>query len=193
MKKMFITIYFLFGILVSSYALSISTGGNLSLGINDSSRMETTGISYGGGVFFNIDLFMGFGFQSEINFTNSVINPGENQIVISDIDTIVDLPFMIWWNGKFGFLGVGAGTGLNFSFNNFYSEVVKFGISAGANVIFYFNDHIGLLVGATGVFDFPTQIHWETDYYENKTYVGFSEEIWKRNNIYGKIGVIYRF
>lgn len=100
---------------------------------------------------------------------------------------------MLWWNGKFGFLGVGAGAGINFSLNDCYSEFVKFGISAGANVIFYFNDHIGLLVGATGVFDFPGQISWETDYSDNKTYVGFTDELWKRNNIYGKVGIVYRF
>lgn len=193
MKKMIMTISLLFGMVVSSYALTISTGGYFNLGGNDSSRIETNGISYGVGAFFNIDLFLGLGFQSEINCTNSVINTGENQIIISDIDTIVDIPFMLWWNGKFGFLGVGAGAGINFSLNDCYSEFVKFGISAGANVIFYFNDHIGLLVGATGVFDFPGQISWETDYSDNKTYVGFTDELWKRNNIYGKVGIVYRF
>ena len=193
MKKIFITIALLFGMVVSSYALTISTGGSYSFGGNDSSKIENNGFSSGFGFLFNIDLFSGFGFQSEINCTNSIINTGENQIIISDIDTIVDIPFMFWWNGKFGFLGVGAGAGINFSLNDCYSEFVKFGISAGANVIFYFNDHIGLLVGATGVFDFPGQISWETDYSDNKTYVGFTDELWKRNNIYGKVGIVYRF
>ena len=94
MKKMIMTISLLFGMVVSSYALTISTGGYFNLGGNDSSRIETNGISYGVGAFFNIDLFLGLGFQSEINCTNSVINTGENQIIISDIDTIVDIPFM---------------------------------------------------------------------------------------------------
>ena len=34
---------------------------------------------------------------------------------------------------------------------------------------------------------------WETDYSDNKTYVGFTDELWKRNNIYGKVGIVYRF
>lgn len=193
MKKIFITIALLFGMVVSSYALTISTGGYFNLGGNDSSRIENNGFSSGFGFLFNIDLFSGFGFQSEINLTTSIINIEENQIVFSDLAAIVDIPFMFWWNGKFGFLGVGAGAGINFSLNDCYSEFVKFGISAGANVIFYFNDHIGLLVGATGVFDFPGQISWETDYSDNKTYVGFTDELWKRNNIYGKVGIVYRF
>ena len=102
MKKKIVTIALIFGMVVSSYALTISTGGYFNLGGNDSSRIETNGISYGVGAFFNIDLFLGLGLQSEINCTNSVINTGENQIIISDIDTIVDIPFMFWWNGKFG-------------------------------------------------------------------------------------------
>ena len=118
MKKMIMTISLLFGMVVSSYALTISTGGYFNLGGNDSSRIETNGISYGVGAFFNIDLFLGLGLQSEINCTNSVINTGENQIIISDIDTIVDIPFMFWWNGKFGFLGVGAGAGINLNKKN---------------------------------------------------------------------------
>lgn len=193
MKKIFITIALLFGMVVSSYALTISTGGSYSFGGNDSSKIENNGFSSGFGFLFNIDLFSGFGFQSEINLTTSIINIEENQIVFSDLAAIVDIPFMLWWNGKFGFLGVGAGAGINFGFSDILFDSVKIGISAGANTIFYFNDHIGLLVGATAIFDFPRQVRWETDYSEGKTYLGFSEEFWKRNNIYGKIGIIYRF
>lgn len=193
MKKLLVTIAMLATMVCSSFALTISTGGSVNIGGIDSSEPELNGVTCGIGAFFNLDLILGFGFQSEINVTTSVVNIEDNKLVFSNASSTVDIPFMLWWNGKFGSIGVGAGAGINISANEIFYGDVHFGIAAGANLIYYFNDHIGLLVGATGVFDFSGQLYYENEYSEDKTYIGVKSEGWRRNNIYGKLGVMYRF
>lgn len=193
MKKK-ISLIFLFMVIVSStYAVNISTGGSFNLGGMSSLEKQYNGTSYGCSAMFNIDLFYGLGFQSEINVTTSTVSCTNSKITFKEIESILDVPVMLWWNGKFGFIGCGAGAGINFSLLDTVDSRMNMGWCFGSNVIFYIGNHIGIMLGIHGVFDFPTQFYYEVDYEENTSSIGVVDSGFLRSTVYGKLGVVYRF
>lgn len=199
MKKYFALLIFFVGFLSSSFALHFTVGGNFNIGGTTSQNQDYNGFSIGGGALFNLDLFLGLGFQVEINATNSkVAAVDDNTISFSDI-SIVDVPVMLWWNGKFGPFGLGAGAGLNFStiesFNNldnYNVDHVSIGFACGANTIFYIiGDFLGIMLGVNAVFDFTPRITVTEEYKETTVHVAPKD--WTRQSIYGKVGVVCRF
>lgn len=199
MKKYFALFIFLTGFLSSSFALHFTVGGNVNIGGTTSQKQSYDGFSMGGGALFNLDLFLGFGFQVEVNNTKTkVAFLDKNTLAISDI-SIVDVPVMLWWNGKLGPFGLGAGAGLNFStiesfsnLDNYNVDHVSIGFVCGANTIFYiFGDMLGITLGANAVFDFTPRITVTEDHKE--TVVNVTLKDWTRKSIYGKVGVVCRF
>ena len=86
MKKYFALLIFFVGFLSSSFALHFTVGGNFNIGGTTSQNQDYNGFSIGGGALFNLDLFLGLGFQVEINATNSkVAAVDDNTISFSDI------------------------------------------------------------------------------------------------------------
>lgn len=199
MKKYFALLIFFVGFLSSSFALHFTVGGNFNIGGTTSQNQDYNGFSIGGGALFNLDLFLGLGFQVEINATNSkVAAVDDNTISFSDI-SIVDVPVMLWWNGKFGSFGLGAGAGLNFStiesynsLDNYNVDQVSIGFACGANTIFYvIGDFLGIMLGVNAVFDFTPRITVTEEYKE--TTVNVALKNWTRQSIYGKVGIVCRF
>ena len=95
MKKK-ISLIFLFMVIVSStYAVNISTGGSFNLGGMSSLEKQYNGTSYGCSAMFNIDLFYGLGFQSEINVTTSTVSCTNSKITFKEIESILDVPVML--------------------------------------------------------------------------------------------------
>lgn len=199
MKKYFALLIFFVGFLSSSFALHFTVGGNFNIGGTTSQNQDYNGFSIGGGALFNLDLFLGLGFQVEINATNSKVAAVDNNTIsFSDI-SIVDVPVMLWWNGKFGSFGLGAGAGLNFStiesynnLDNYNVDQVSIGFACGANTIFYvIGDFLGIMLGVNAVFDFTPRITVTEEYKE--TTVNVALKNWTRQSIYGKVGVVCRF
>ena len=179
----------------STFALNISVGGRAMLGVNlgaDYSGFE--GIVGGGGAFFNLELLGGFGFQGEANIvTNQIeISPQDRTLTTTDY-SIVDLPFMFWYNLKLGNLVVGGGAGLNFSSfsNDDVNNQMNVGVAAGANLKYLFSDHFGLVFGAHSVFDFLPTVT-VTSSGKKTTYTANGPE-YTRKSIYGTVGLEYRF
>ena len=106
---------------------------------------------------------------------------------------------MLWWNGKFGPFGLGAGAGLNFStiesynyLDNYNVDQVSIGFACGANTIFYvIGDFLGIMLGVNAVFDFTPRITVTEEYKETTVHVAPKD--WTRQSIYGKVGVVCRF
>ena len=156
-----------------------------------SSDEKYNGPGFNIGALLNIDFFHGFGIQTELSTTVFNFKIQKDQLEITVPLSIIDVPIMMWWNGKFNSIGIGLGAGINFGFVNYNPVLLNLGFTFGSNVIFYFGNHIGLLVGFHGVFDFPKGITFENDY--NDTTIGFSSSDWVRNTLFGKVGIIYRF
>lgn len=202
MKKLVSLMIVLVGLSTSAFGLSISVGGNFNAGGTLSFEQQYAGFSTGGGAFVNLDLFLGLGFQGELNISTQKIgvNYNDTSLTINTQNiTLFDFPFMVWWNAKLGPIGLGLGAGINFSFSDMpylsydsiQSSKLTMGFAAGANAIFYIGRHFGIVVGAHGVFDFtPRFTRTVTD---SSTTYGIETSEWKRSSIYGNVGLEFRF
>lgn len=194
MKKLIVLAVAAICFISSASALNISVGGRAMLGGNigaDYSGFK--GIVGGGGAYFNLDLFNGFGFQGELNVVTNKIEFSKNETSITTTDySFVDFPFMFWYNMDLSKIVAGGGIGLNFgSFTDNGDNKMNVGLAAGANVKFYFADHFGIVLGAHGVFDMLPSVTI-TSSGKSTTYKANSPEF-KRKSIYGTAGLEYRF
>ncbi|MCR5062006.1 MAG: porin family protein [Treponema sp.] len=198
MKKILASLILLAGVVSTAPALSLAVGGRGFLGGNlqtDDSGLD--GFMCGLGAFLNLDLIGGFGFQGEVNYVANQISTGSNSVTFTHYE-ILDFPLYVWYNLKLNPIVLGAGAGINFS-NYPGSEVeakgsfANVGLAAGANLKVYVSEHFGIVLGATGVFDFfPTIVKTENTENNSTTYT-FSDADYRRKSIYGSLGLEYRF
>lgn len=192
MKKFFISIFLLVGMTFSTFALS--AGVRLNGGGNVGNNLPNA--SMGIGAYLNLDLIAGFGLQFEVNaITREVFKDGAtNELVFRDY-TAVDIPAMLWYNFNLPRFTIGGGAGLNFSyvetkrFKDIKYEVFQAGVACGLNAKFFFNRNIGLVLGATGIFDV---IPIKQTSSNNETRFSLNTNC-KRASIFGSIGVEFNF
>lgn len=196
MKKLLTLLILTIGLATSMFAVNFAVGGNLNVGGTISDDSSYHGFAAGSGAFFNMDIFMGLGLQAEINVSQDYFSLSGNTLTIDERYGIIDMPVMLWWNGKLGFLGLGAGIGPNFSgtISDLKNENTTLGVAAGANVIFYIGNHFGIVTGVHGVFDLTSRFIVDTKTpQEGVTEITLNTTDWKRRSVYGTIGAEYRF
>ena len=189
----------------STFALSLSLGGRGLAGgrldtVQNIKTNKGEGLSFGGGAYVHAELFGGLGAQAEANFV-------VNKLPSGDKLTLIDMPIMAWYSlDLFDLFEIGLGVGPNFS--NIFTDFTKLvndipdiknantwntGIAVGANFKIFFNKHIGLVLGANGVFDFTKNQFFEalaaTD--KKEAFFGNSAD-GKRKEIYGTLGLEFK-
>ena len=198
MKKILSVLFISLSLMVSTFAIEFTLGGRFTAGgnINPDASGYQGGLT-GGGIFFNLDLFGGLGFQVEHNFSNQKVTANGSSLTFTDYG-LIDTPIYIWYNATLGPIGLGGGLGVNFAYcPKRYSanadDVINVGLAAGANLIFYLTHHFGLVLSGNYVWDFAPTVTKKMDYSSGSvTYYYDSTEI-SRMSVYGAFGVQYRF
>lgn len=198
MKKLFVSIALVFGMVSAAFALDVSAGFSANLGGNVGSDYSGyNGLVTGGGSYVNLDIYNGLGFQGEINYVDNQFKISGNTVSFTDYQT-VDFACMPWYQYKFFFGAVGAGIGLNFAyydedFGDFSVDTDKFipGLAIGTNFKFFITNHFGIVVGAHSVLDFFPIIDKSVS--GRTTTYTFENSNFIRKSIYGSLGVDFRF
>ena len=180
-------------------------GRNLNLNqdfkTNYAAAKEDQSFDYGFGVYGNFALFGGLGIQAEANYITSQVDfkakksDSEYQPVKYSICTL-DLAPMVWLNLDLFKLAVGLGIGPNFSIELSSLSDVKTatkdqfrpGLIAGADVKFYFTDHLGIVLSGRYITEFqkkevPIEV---SGYSTSQSYTTFETG---RKTIYGGLGL----
>ena len=200
MKKLFVLTALLLSLTFSTFAVDFAVGGKGFFGGNiaEDSQGYKGGIS-GLGAFFNLDLLAGFGFQFEMNYISNRFSISENSMTIDPYKTL-DLPFYVWYQAPLRPLTLGGGAGFNLSFSNLSVVTVEdsssgdffnIGLSLAANMILYVNEHFGLLLEGNYVWDFIPSIKKERS--GTTTTLTVNEHTYKRQSLYGSLGLQYKF
>ena len=213
MKKLLGILIVATTLISSTFAFSLAVGGRGLVGgrldtIQNAAQTKGAGLSLGGGVNVNLELFGGLGAQAEANFVNNTLADGNTKV------TLVDLPIMAWYQLNLfkDTIGIGFGIGPNFSniftdFNTLVKDVPNLndknkwntGLAIGAAFKIFFGEkkHVGLVLGANAVFDFTANEFFNALSQpggENKKNALFgNSEDGKRKEIYGTIGLEWRF
>ena len=196
MKKILTFIAVTACLMASTFAVSFAVGGRGLLGKNIRPDVDGyNGLVSGAGAFFNLNLIGGFGFQGELNITTSKIETGDKSVTVTDYQ-ILDLPFMLWDNMKIGPIALGGGLGINFSTglnnkNDDKNDYFSAGLAAGANIITYFNEHFGIVLGGNFVWD-CIPITSKSDSKESVTYY-YDDINSRRMAAYASLGLEYKF
>lgn len=193
MKKLLGVLAVLFCLSASTFAVDFAVGGRGIFGKSISpDNTSYNGYVCGGGAFFNLDLLMGLGIQTEVNVMTNRVSFGTNSISFTDYET-VDVPVYVWFNLPVKPVTIGGGIGLNFSGhtgNNSEQQVIV-GVAAGANIIAYVAPHFGIVFGANYVWDaFP---QFERTRSGDTETITFIENDKKRHQICGSIGLEFLF
>ena len=185
-------------LVASVFSLELSVGGRGAVGGNLGNKdSDNDGLSYGGGIYANLDLLKGFGLQGEINLVNNSITTGDHSVTFSPNSCmIIDVPVMPWYNYSLtDFVKVGGGIGVNFSFysNKDYKAMndsnVNIGLALGGNIKLSLS-RFALVLGVNSVFDFmPTTKIKDSD---GSTTVIFGSGTTGRKAVYGTLGIEVR-
>lgn len=132
-------------------------------------------LDFGFGAYTNLTLFAGLGVQAEANLTRgkttfNVMKQGVDTFEAQELSVwTLDIPLMVWLRGELGPFQLGFGAGPNFAFNipagdfkslydktrtDIANNVFTMGVCIGADAKFFFNKHLGLVVGARYINDF---------------------------------------
>lgn len=164
-------------LVASTFALDLELGGRAILGRNltDGSfkeeylkAKEENNFDFGFGAYAHFALLGGLGVQAEGNYIKSSISFAKEGNEGSKVDYnlhTLDLSPMLWFSGRLWKFGLGAGVGPNFSIlipelkslKGKTKDDFKMGLCAGADVKFYFTDHLGLVLSGRYLMDFKSK------------------------------------
>ena len=200
----------------ATFALDLELGGRAILGRNleegsvkdnYAKAKEDKTFDFGGGAYVHFALLGGLGVQAEGNYIKSSVNFTRNEEAVDgststkkvdyDLHTL-DLAPMLWFSGQIWKLGLGAGVGPNFSVvipaADGLSSVTKkskeefaVGLITGADVKFYFTNHIGLVLSGRYIMDFQEK---NIEIYGIDT--GAKEYSINRKTFYGGLGLEFK-
>ncbi len=198
MKKIFALFVITFGLVSSTFALGLSAGATGNIGANlKTSDIIDDGFSGGAGAYLNLDLFFGIGLQGEINYVTS---PCSLLLPTGSISkySAMDLAIMPWYSLNLVILSIGAGAGINFAFYDqnlrgfsIIDENFIPGITFTINGKIYLGEHLGLVIGAHGVFDILPMVdisQLPDSYFKSNPNI---TDLFRRS-IYGTVGVEFR-
>lgn len=146
-------------------------GRNLNLNedfkTNYAAAKEDQSFDYGFGVYGNFALFGGLGIQAEANYITSHVDfvakkANEDYEPVKYEICTLDLAPMVWLNLDLWKLTIGFGAGPNFSIQipslsdvkTATKDQFRTGLIAGADVKFYFTDHLGLVLSGRYITEF---------------------------------------
>lgn len=193
MKKLLGVLTVLFCLSASTFAVDFAVGGKGFFGKCISpDNTSYNGFVSGGGAFFNLDLLMGLGIQTEVNVMTNRVTFASNSVSFTEYETI-DVPVYVWFNLPIKPVTIGGGLGVNFSGHSggTASQQVIVGVAAGANIIAYVAPHFGIVFGANYVWDAFPQMEKSVSG-DTSTYT-FIENDKKRHQICGSVGLEFIF
>lgn len=197
----------------ASFALDLEFGGRAILGRNldggtfkenmaEAKQDQTFDLGFG--AYANFALFGGLGIQAEANYVKSSIDfntrddNGKRKKVEYEMHTL-DLAPMVWLNLDLWKLTIGAGIGPDFEIplaslgdiKGAKKQDFQVGLITGADVKFYFTDHLGLVLSGRYVID------WEKKDVEIKvgdmgTGASYPTYAFSRKTVYGGLGLEYK-
>ena len=198
----------------TTFALDFELGGRAILGRNleagsvkdnYAKAKEDKTFDFGAGAYVHLALLGSLGVQAEGNYIKSSVNFTKNEAeengsykkVNYDLHTL-DLSPMLWFSGQIWKLGLGAGVGPNFSVvipaSEKLTSVTKkskedfaVGLITGADVKFYFTDHLGLVLSGRYIIDFQEK---NIEIYGIDT--GAKEYSVNRKTFYGGLGLEWK-
>ena len=195
----------------ATFALNLEFGGRAILGRNLDSGSFKENVAaakqdktydFGFGLYGNFALFGGLGIQAEANYVKSSITfakDGKDEVQY-DMHTL-DLSPMIWLNLDLWKLTIGFGAGPNFEIplaslgdiKNAKKQDFTVGLISGADVKFYFTDHLGLVLSGRFICDWKKKdVPIEVNGYQlgDATYPSYS---FARRTLYGGLGLEFKF
>ena len=197
-------------LLSATFALDFEVGARGILGRNlDSGSFaenyqaakEDKTFDFGFGAYANFALFGGLGIQAEANYVNSSIT-----FVKEGADTVkynmhlLDLSPMVWLNLDLWRLTIGFGAGPNFEIplaslgdiRNAKKQDFTVGVIGGADVKFYFTEHLGIVLSGRFICDFNKKdVPIEVNGYQigDASYPTYE---FARRTIYGGLGLEFK-
>lgn len=213
----------------SAFALDFEIGGRFFMGTNlgnseitdlasgDASAKNKlkdinldSNLDYGFGVYSNFALFGGLGVQGELNLTKGSASIGGLASGAKADDYSVwtlDAPIMLWANFDLWRFTIGAGAGVNFSFDlqsgsfkDLYGQVssnakdnmFRTGFACGTDAKFYFTEHLGLVASGRFIMDFSKkEVPVKVEGIEaGASYPTISFD---RRSLYGGLGLEWKF
>lgn len=156
---------------------------------------------YGFGAYANFALFGGLGIQAEANYITSSINFVKDgaQSVQYNMH-ILDLSPMVWLNLDLWRITVGFGAGPDFEIplaslgdiSNAKKQDFTVGVITGADVKYYFTDHLGLVLSGRFICDWQKKdVPIEVNGYQlaDSSYPSYS---FSRRTLYGGLGLEFK-
>ena len=180
-------------------------GRNLDSGSfedNLNAAKEDMTFDYGFGAYANFALFKGLGIQAEANYvTSSITFAQEGAGNVKYNMHILDLSPMIWLNLDLWRFTIGFGAGPDFEIplaslgdiSNAKKQDFTVGLISGADVKFYFTDHLGLVLSGRFICDWKKKdVPIEVNGYQlgDATYPSYS---FARRTLYGGLGLEFKF
>ena len=197
--------------LSAGFALDLEVGVHGILGRNlDSGSFEDNlnaakedmTFDYGFGAYANFALFKGLGIQAEANYvTSSITFAQEGADNVKYNMHILDLSPMLWLNLDLWRFTIGFGAGPDFEIplaslgdiSNAKKQDFTVGLISGADVKFYFTDHLGLVLSGRFICDWKKKdVPIEVNGYQlgDATYPSYS---FARRTLYGGLGLEFKF
>ncbi len=196
--------------LSAGFALDLEAGVHGILGRNlDSGSFEDNlnaakedkTFDYGFGAYANFALFGGLGIQAEANYvTSSITFAQEGADSVKYNMHILDLSPMIWLNLDLWRFTIGFGAGPDFEIplaslgdiSNAKKQDFTVGLISGADVKYYFTDHLGLVLSGRFICDWKKKdVPIEVNGYQlgDATYPSYS---FARRTLYGGLGLEFK-
>ena len=196
--------------LSAGFALDLEVGVHGILGRNlDSGSFEDNlnaakedmTFDYGFGAYANLALFEGLGIQAEANYvTSSITFAQEGADNVKYNMHILDLSPMIWLNLDLWRFTIGFGAGPDFEIplaslgdiSNAKKQDFTVGLISGADVKYYFTDHLGLVLSGRFICDWKKKdVPIEVNGYQlgDATYPSYS---FARRTLYGGLGLEFK-
>ena len=157
---------------------------------------EDKTFDFGFGLYGNFALFGGLGIQAEANYIKSSMTfAKEGRESVPYEMHMLDLAPMVWLNLDLWKLTICFGAGPDFAIQvnsvgdvkNAKKQDFKVGLAAGADIKFYFTDHLGLVLSGRYIMDWDKH---EVEVYGVKT--GVPEYQFNRRTIYGGLGLEFK-
>ena len=196
-------------LLSASFALDFEIGARGILGRNldggsfednyNAAKQDKT-FDFGFGAYANFALFGGLGIQAEANYVNSSITfVNNNAEQVKYAMHILDLSPMVWLNLDLWKLTIGFGAGPNFEIplaslsdiQNAKKQDFTVGLIGGADVKFYFTDHLGLVLSGRFIMDWAKKDVPITVYGYN-TGTSYPTYEFTRKTLYGGLGLEFK-
>ena len=188
----------------ATFALDLEFGGRALLGRNlgldtklkedVASAKEDKTYDFGFGLYGNFALFGGLGIQAEANYVkSSIVFQAEGKDEVPYEMHMLDLSPMVWLNLDLWKFTLGFGAGPNFAIQvGSAGDVFKakkqdfdLGFITGADLKFYFTDHLGLVLSGRYILDIDKK---KINVYGNE----IPEYKLDRKTIYGGLGLEWK-